>query len=243
MAGAASPATAKRVLLGITKAALATDSFLSAASFQETTRVLTEAAIKGKVDPLVGPEGERHHRQADPRRYGHEALQEHRNSRSAVSKTIKARCAKNGAPFFCGGMRMHESTLCYIRRDGEWLMLHRVKREQDENAGKWIGVGGHVEEGETPEECLLREVNEETGLTLTSWKSAGRSIFCRTNSIPSGCTCTRRTNFPARFARAMKAIWRGFPKKSCLTCPCGRATAFSEHADGRSARVSYDAAV
>ena len=58
------PAVAKRILLGITKAALATESFLSAASFQETTRVLTEAAIKGKEDPLRRPEGERHHRQA-----------------------------------------------------------------------------------------------------------------------------------------------------------------------------------
>ena len=72
---------------------------------------------------------------------------------------------------------MHETTLCYIRRDGEWLMLHRVKREQDENAGKWIGVGGHVEEGETPEECLLREVNEETGLTLTRWEKRGEIDF------------------------------------------------------------------
>ena len=61
--------SASQVLLGITKSSLATDSFLSAASFQETTRVLTEAAIKGKVDPLLRPEGERHHRQADPRRH------------------------------------------------------------------------------------------------------------------------------------------------------------------------------
>ena len=62
------PATAMPVLLGITKASLETDSFLSAASFQETTRVLTEAAINGKVDQPARPEGERHHRQADPGR-------------------------------------------------------------------------------------------------------------------------------------------------------------------------------
>ena len=61
-------ATYTQLLMGITKASLATESFLSAASFQETTKVLTEAAIKGKVDHLVGPEGERHHRQAHPRR-------------------------------------------------------------------------------------------------------------------------------------------------------------------------------
>ncbi len=62
------PATAEHVLMGITKASLATESFLSAASFQETTKVLTDAAIKGKIDHLVGPEGERHHRQAHSRR-------------------------------------------------------------------------------------------------------------------------------------------------------------------------------
>ena len=64
------PPVGQPLLLGITKASLATDSFLSAASFQETTKVLTDAAIEGKTDVLVRPEGERHHRQADPRRYG-----------------------------------------------------------------------------------------------------------------------------------------------------------------------------
>jgi DNA-directed RNA polymerase subunit beta' len=77
-------ATARPVLLGITKASLATDSFLSAASFQETTRVLTEAAIKAKDDPLMGLKGERHHRQADPRRYRHEPLPQHQHQYSPV---------------------------------------------------------------------------------------------------------------------------------------------------------------
>ena len=72
-----------------------------------------------------------------------------------------------------GGEGVTETTLCYIRRGGEWLMLHRAGRENDENAGKWIGVGGHIEPGETPEECLLREVREETGLTLTRWHARG----------------------------------------------------------------------
>ena len=68
------PALAKRVLLGITKASLATDSFLSAASFQETSRVLTEAAIKGQERSARGAEGKRHYRQADSGGYGHEAV-------------------------------------------------------------------------------------------------------------------------------------------------------------------------
>ncbi len=61
---------------------------------------------------------------------------------------------------------MLHSTLCYIERDGKYLMLHRVKKKQDINAGKWIGVGGKIEPGETPLQCITREVYEETGLTL-----------------------------------------------------------------------------
>jgi len=62
------------------------------------------------------------------------------------------------------------TTLCYIEKDDKYLMLHRVKKENDLNKDKWVGVGGKFEPGETPEECLLREVKEETGLTLTSYK-------------------------------------------------------------------------
>ena len=69
------------------------------------------------------------------------------------------------------------TTLCYIEQDGKYLMLHRVKKEKDINKDKWIGVGGHFEFGESPEDCLLREVKEETGLTLTSWKFCGLVTF------------------------------------------------------------------
>ena len=62
------------------------------------------------------------------------------------------------------------TTLCYIEKEDSYLMLHRVTKKNDVNKDKWIGVGGHLEEGESPEECLLREVKEETGLTLHSWK-------------------------------------------------------------------------
>lgn len=65
---------------------------------------------------------------------------------------------------------MINTTLCYIEKDNKYLMLHRTKKENDLNEGKWIGVGGKFELDETPEECLLREVKEETGLTLTSYK-------------------------------------------------------------------------
>ena len=67
-------------------------------------------------------------------------------------------------------MNATQTTLCYLERGDEYLMLHRVKKENDLNRDKWIGVGGKFEPGESPEECLLREVREETGLTLTSWR-------------------------------------------------------------------------
>lgn len=69
------------------------------------------------------------------------------------------------------------STLCYIERDGKYLMLHRTVKKNDVNKDKWIGVGGHFEADESPEECLLREVKEETGYTLTSYRCRGIVTF------------------------------------------------------------------
>lgn len=70
-----------------------------------------------------------------------------------------------------------ETTLCYIERDNQYLMLHRVKKENDINKDKWIGVGGKFEEEESPEDCLLREVLEETGLTLKRFRYRGLVTF------------------------------------------------------------------
>ena len=72
---------------------------------------------------------------------------------------------------------MRNTTLCYIRRGGDTLLLHRVKKENDENRDKWVGIGGKFEEGESPEDCLLREVREETGLTLDAWRYRGIVTF------------------------------------------------------------------
>lgn len=69
------------------------------------------------------------------------------------------------------------STLCYIERDGKYLMLHRTVKKNDVNKDKWIGVGGHFEADESPDECLLREVKEETGYTLTSYRFRGIVTF------------------------------------------------------------------
>ena len=72
---------------------------------------------------------------------------------------------------------MRNTTLCYITRGNEVLMLHRVKKKADVNKDKWIGIGGKFEKDETPDECLLREAKEETGLTLTSWRCRGVVTF------------------------------------------------------------------
>ena len=69
------------------------------------------------------------------------------------------------------------TTLVYIEKEGSYLMLHRIKKEQDINKDKWIGIGGHFLPGESPEECLLREVKEETGLTLRSFAFRGLITF------------------------------------------------------------------
>ena len=72
---------------------------------------------------------------------------------------------------------MKNTTLCYIEHQNSYLMLHRVKKKVDVNKGKWIGVGGHCEEKESPDECVVREVKEETGLTLRNCHARGLVTF------------------------------------------------------------------
>ncbi len=72
---------------------------------------------------------------------------------------------------------MDMTTVCYIERDGRYLLIHRNKRENDGNYGKWLGIGGHFEPGESPDECVAREVREETGLALTEFAFRGVVTF------------------------------------------------------------------
>ena len=76
------------------------------------------------------------------------------------------------------------STLCYIQRGNQYLMLHRTVKKNDINKDKWIGVGGHFEAGESPEDCILRECREETGLTLTEYRYRGLVTFV-SNQAPT----------------------------------------------------------
>lgn len=75
---------------------------------------------------------------------------------------------------------MINTTLCYIRRGSEYLMLHRTKKENDLNHDKWIGIGGKFLEDESPDDCLMRETLEETGLRLTSYRYRGIVTFINT---------------------------------------------------------------
>lgn len=79
---------------------------------------------------------------------------------------------------------MKITTLCYIEQGEKYLMLHRTKKERDVNKGKWIGVGGKLEEGETLSQCLLREIKEETGLEALQYQFRGIVVFCFNQEEP-----------------------------------------------------------
>ena len=128
---------------------------------------------------------------------------------------------------------MYNSTLCYLENPrGEYLMLHRVKKKADINKGKWIGVGGKFEEGESPDECLRREVREETGLTLTHWRFRGVVTFL--------CNDSGSDQFMYLFTAGG---WTGELRMDCDegeldSCPSGRGTRSSSSCWRRTARPS-----
>ena len=104
---------------------------------------------------------------------------------------------------------MELTTLCYIEKDDKYLMLHRVSKKNDVNKDKWIGVGGHFESGESPEDCLLREVKEETGLTLTSYRFRGILTF---NFNDNESESIRQMVLRENCVNVMKELWNGFRK-------------------------------
>ena len=105
---------------------------------------------------------------------------------------------------------MINTTLCYITSGDQVLMLHRTKKENDLNKDKWIGIGGKFEANESPDECLLREVYEETGLTLNAWKCHGVITF-----LTDGGSAVAPIT-------ATKAICSGSAGIFLTTCPSGK---------------------
>ena len=98
---------------------------------------------------------------------------------------------------------MNFTTLCYIEKENQYLMLHRVSKKKDGNKDKWIGVGGHFEEGESPEDCLLREVREETGLELVNYQFRGIVTFI-SDKWEDECVSTLQINISEKSEYAMR---------------------------------------
>ena len=98
---------------------------------------------------------------------GEEAL-----SRQALEARLAQALAQAKQP-----CEIRQTTLCYMERDGQYLMLHRVSKAHDASHGKWIGIGGKCERDESPDECMVREVREETGLVVRQWRYRGIVTF------------------------------------------------------------------
>ena len=113
-------------------------------------------------------------------------------------------------------MKSPLTTLCYIEKDDQYLMLHRVSKKNDVNKDKWIGIGGHFEEGESPEECLLREAKEETGLTLTSWKFRGIVTFVADEWPPEYMCLFTADGFEGEMTACSEGKLEWVPKKEVV---------------------------
>lgn len=113
-------------------------------------------------------------------------------------------------------MKSPLTTLCYIEQDGKYLMLHRVSKKNDVNRDKWIGIGGHFEAGESPEECLLREAKEETGLTLTSWRFRGLVTF-ESEGVDQEYMCLYTADgFTGELAQCNEGVLEWIPKRELM---------------------------
>ena len=124
-------------------------------------------------------------------------------------------------------MRSNLTTLCYIENDDAYLMMHRDKKEVDINKDKWIGVGGHFEKNESPEECLRREVMEETSLKLTSWKLRGVITFITDDSFVEYMFLYTAEAMKVKSVSVMRELLNGCQRTRSATCQSGRVIRFS----------------
>lgn len=137
------------------------------------------------------------------------------------------------------------STLCHIIKDDSYLMMHRVKKENDINKDKWIGVGGKFEYGESPEECLLREVKEETGLTLTKYKFRGIVTFCYGEDVVEYMHIFDGYEFEGELTECNEGELVWVPIKDVCSLPIWEGDKFffkllAENADFFSLKLVYD---
>lgn len=114
---------------------------------------------------------------------------------------------------------MKNTTLCYIEKNGQYLMLHRTKKENDINHDKWIGVGGKFEENESPEDCLLREVREETGLTLTQFRLCGVITFLSDEWEGEYMYLFHATDYTGQIAECDEGVLEWIDKEKAIALP------------------------
>lgn len=114
---------------------------------------------------------------------------------------------------------MKMTTLCYIEQDGCYLMLHRTKKKNDQSEGKWLGVGGKFEQDESPEECVLRETHEETGLTLTDYRFRGIVTFVSDIWETEYMFLYTAQAFTGTLTDCMEGELKWIPKQDLLSLP------------------------
>ena len=120
---------------------------------------------------------------------------------------------------------MKNTSLCYIEQDDKYFLLHRTKKEKDINKGKWIGFGGKFLENESPEECVRREVQEETGLILDTLFYRGIVTFVMAER-ENICICSPPMPFMAHRSPAMRVKQRGSKNRIFSHCRFGKGIAF-----------------
>ena len=114
---------------------------------------------------------------------------------------------------------MINTSLCYIAQGEDYLMLHRVKKENDLNHDKWIGIGGKFEDKESPEDCVLREVQEETGLTLTSYRYRGLVTFVSDRWPTEYMHLFTADGFTGTLKECDEGVLEWIPRKKLLELP------------------------
>ena len=114
---------------------------------------------------------------------------------------------------------MRSTSLVHLEKDGCYLMLHRVRKDNDENRDKWVGIGGKFEPGESPEDCAVREVREETGLTMRSWSYRGIVTFVSDEWGTEYMHLFHSTDFSGELRDCDEGVLEWVDKKRLLTLP------------------------